>query len=63
MNINTMKQRLRNYFQLLVIACLALIVAFGFIAGTVSFVLIIGVLISIHWLALKLRKTRRHQTY
>lgn len=63
MNINTINQRLRGYFQLLVIAGLALIALFGFIAGTVSLVLIIGVLISIHWLAFKLRKTRRHQTY
>lgn len=60
MNISTINQRLRNYFQLLLIAGLALIVLFGFMAGTVSFVLIIGVLISTHWLAFKLRKSRRH---
>lgn len=60
MNISTINQRLRNYFQLLLIAGLGLIVLFGFMAGTVSFVLIIGVLISTHWLAFKLRKSRRH---
>ena len=63
MNIHTINQRLRGYLQLLVIAGLALIALFGFIAGTVSLALIIGVLISIHWLAFNLRKTRHHQTY
>lgn len=60
MNISTINQRLRNYFPLLLIAGLGLIVLFGFMAGTISFVLIIGVLISTHWLAFKLRKSRRH---
>ncbi len=60
MNISIINQRLRSYFQLLVITCLALVVLFGFIAGTVSFVLIVAVLISTHWLAFKLRKIRRH---
>lgn len=58
MNITTSNLPLRGFYQLLVLACLGLIALFGFVAGTVSFALIAGVLITTHWLAHKLRHTR-----